>query len=521
MMSSEGDMLSMDAMKSLMEPYRPRERSSYLQMEIVTYVDLWERADVVVDFIERVWQTFDPFQARLETLIWSRWKPRHSRARTFALRPTGKKWAETRRLLLEREVARIVMYDWETTHSYDRGAFDPNVYLAVHFGDPWEQARGHLAKTETMFDPREAKQFVVSMSTRPWSGRVSSKIQEKIAGLAQDLFRAVSGACGYVDIGDQEVTFMGVSPYERRLGMTESNTRRLWQDVRGAFWGNLLSALHVSRLGGSQLVRQRAPCYEIISLSSPGLRVTDEDPLYLQMTPTLGTMRPEDYTQMEDFLAPILVSSKGQLGITILDYALVASAGDATRIRQMLAGIVRRAVVLPRGDILVEYNSPDGWPEAYQALEWMGSNTGRGYRAIPQLRSMWWPDDAVVWTLAELISPRPRSGPIFPVILVQPYVLGDGLELEVCFVNSPTRDVEEQLTNLVQEWSILQYDTETGLTKISHHSVPRRKDDSVAWFADLAPVGQDAYFQLVLMLDEFSKTTARLDQVHVGAWSKQ
>jgi hypothetical protein len=40
------------------------------------------------------------------------------------------------------------------------------------------------------------------------------------------------------------------------------------------------------------------------------------------------------------------------------------------------------------------------------------------------------------------------------------------------------------------------------------------------WQADLAPVGQDAYIQLVLMLDEFSKSTARLAEVHVDAWAK-
>ena len=55
---------------------------------------------------------------------------------------------------------------------------------------------------------------------------------------------------------------------------------------------------------------------------------------------------------------------------------------------------------------------------------------------------------------------------------------------------------------------------------ISECSVPKRKRDSLVWQADLAPVGQDAYIQLVLMLDEFSKSTARLAEVHVDAWAK-
>jgi len=35
------------------------------------------------------------------------------------------------------------------------------------------------------------------------------------------------------------------------------------------------------------------------------------------------------------------------------------------------------------------------------------------------------------------------------------------------------------------------------------------------WSADLSPVGQDSYFQLVLMLDEFSRSVARLSEVHI------
>jgi hypothetical protein len=76
------------------------------------------------------------------------------------------------------------------------------------------------------------------------------------------------------------------------------------------------------------------------------------------------------------------------------------------------------------------------------------------------------------------------------------------------------------MKELVQEWSALTYDVEPDLAMISHRSVPERKEEIIAWQADLAPVGQDAYIQLVMMLDEFSKTTARLAKVHVGAWAK-
>jgi hypothetical protein len=503
----------------LMVASKSEEDATYLQVEVVTYADLWERTEVVVGFIERVWDTFEPFQIKLEAMVWARWEPRYSRPRVFGLKPTWKKWTETRHLLFEGEVARIALYDWESTHSYERG-LDPDVYLGVHFGFPWEQARGHRMKRESLFDPREAKIFDLCVNTRVWEGIVSAEVQKQTVSLACDLFQAVDGACGYVNVGKDHTTLDHTTPYERQMGMYEPNTRRLWRDVRGTFWGNLLSARHVWALGGSQFVRQRAPCHEVVSLACQGERAAGDVPLYLQLTQTLETPALEECARLESFLAPILISSRDQLGITMLDRTLVARLGDAVCLKQSLADSVRRAVLLPGGALLMEYDRPDGWSAAHDALEQIGCDVAEGYRDIPQLRSMWWPDDANVATLAELIPPRSTSGPIYPAIMVQPCIPGDALEFRVSFANLPTSDVEERLGKLVREWSALKYEVGTEEAMIAHCSVPERKGEAIAWQADLAPVGQDAYIQLVMMLDEFSKTTARLAEVRVDAWAK-
>ena len=492
---------------------------AYLQMEVVTYADLWERAEVVVDFIERVWRTFEPFQVKLEAVVWPRYESRHNRVRTFGLKPTWKKWAETRRLLLEGEIASIVMYEWESTHSHCL-RFDSDVYLGVHFGSPWGQAQGHQGSERPLFDPREAKMLKLCINTRVWERAVSFKVQEQAVSLACDLFQAVDGACGYVDIGNDYAVLDHRTTYEQRLGMTQPNTRRLWKNVRGAFWGNLLSARHVRALGGSQLVRQQSPCHKVITLRCQGTRSAESVPLYLQMTHKLEAVTPKDYARLESFLAPILISSRDQRGITILSPALVTTLGDAAYLKQMVADSVRRVVSLPCGALLVEYDQPDGWPAAYQALQRIGCDAARGYRHIPQLRSMWLPDDAVVWTLTKLIPARPTSGPLFPTVIVQSCIPDNALEFQVSFVNSPTGDAEGRLRELVREWSTLKYNVEHEAAMISHCSVPKRKGEAVVWRADLTPVGQDAYIQLVMMLDEFSKTIARLAKVHIGAWAK-
>lgn len=493
---------------------------TYLQMEIVTYVDLWERAPVVVDFIERVWDAFEPFQVKLEAMVYSRWKSPHSMPRIFGLRPTWRKWAEIRRLLLEGEIARIEIWDWESKHSHCL-RFDSDVYLGVHFGFLRGQARGHRMITDSIFDPREAKTFNLCINTRVWGGIVNTEVQQRIVSLACDLFQAVDAACGYVDVGNDYMTLDHLTPYERQQGLSMPNTKCLCKEVKGAFWGNLLSARHVQALGGSRLVTRQAPCYKIVPLAShTRAQPTDDVPLYLQLTEALGMATSEDYARLESFLAPILIFPGDQVGITILEPALVASLGNEGHLRQTLAGNVRRAVVLPRGALLVEYDKPSGWPRAYNALRQIGcEEISLGYREIPQPLSRWL-DNAIVWTLIELIPPRPRGGPIYPAIIVEPCIPDTTLEFRVFFASPPTGDIEVRLRELIQEWSKLEYKLGSGQAMISYCAVPRREGDSLVWQADLAPVGQDAYFQLVVLLDGFSKTTFRLTEIHVGFWGK-
>ncbi len=492
---------------------------TYLHMEVVTFADLWERARVAVDFIERVWDTFEPFQVKLEASVVPRYNIRPNAVRIFGLRPTWKKWGEIRGLLLKGKIAGFHVHDWEATHSHCL-RHDTDVSLDVIFGQWRGQAQGHRQSERPLYDPREAKMFKLCVNTRVWGGTVSARVQEQVVSLACDLFQAVDGACGYIDLGDNYVTPTCITPYERRLGMDVPRLRRLCKEVRGAFWGNLLSARHVRALGGSQFVIQQAPCYKVIPLALTVAQANGDVPLYLQLTETLGMATPKDYSRLESFLTPILISSQGQLSFTILDPALVTSLGDVNRLRQTLADSVRRAAVLPHGALLVEYDQPDGWPAAYRALQRIGCDAARGYREIPQLRGMWLVDDAVVWTLTKLIPPRPRSGPIYPAVVVEPCIPGDALKFQVFFVNPPTGDTEDRLKKLVREWRTLEYESESGKMAISYCSEPECEGDSLMWQADLAPVGQDAYFQLVMMLDEFSKTVSRLAEVHVGAWVK-
>jgi hypothetical protein len=496
---------------------------TYLQMEVVTFADLWERADVVVDFIERIWDTYAPFQTKLEVSVTPRDDIRPGAGRTFGLKRHWKKWEETRRLLLAGKVAHIGMYEWAATHSHCwREGTD--VRLEVRFGRWTGQTQGHRQTERPVYDPREAKGFILCINTRVWDGKVSPEVQEQTVRLASDLFKAVDGACGFVNLGEDYLTYTQVTPYEKHIGMDihVANRRRLCNEVRGAFWGNLLSARHVQALGGSAWVKQQAPCCKVIPLTDDGTEETGDVPLYLQTTPALGETVPEDYARLEAFLQPILVTMPSRRRVIILDSLLAESLGGATHLQELMADRLLRVVLLPRGALLVESDGPEGRSVIHEALQRIGyykdPAIAGSYRQIPQLWSRWVVDDAGVSTLAKLIPPRPRAGPLFPTIFVQPCIPGNALEFGVTCAAGLTREAEDQLRKLVQEWRALEYQGELGDAVIAACSVPEWIGESLFWQADLDPVGQDAYFQLVMMLDEFSKTKARLARVDVGAW---
>lgn len=487
----------------------------YLLMEVITYTDLWERAAVVVEFIDRVLETFEPFQTKLECMAWSRWKSAVNRPRISSFKLDSRKWTETRQLVLEGQLGILILYDWASIHTYGRVS-DRDAYLGIEFGFPEVESLAPRTQARFIFDPRKAKKVNFCISTRAWNGGVPVEVQEQTVSLARDLFQAVDGACGYVDVGDHCITLVSRTPFEHSLSMTEPNTRRLWRDVRGVFWGNLLSTQHVQRLGGVSAIEQKAVRYSAEVLASPGREGTDSAPMYLQANCDLRQVTSEDLAGLTSLLAPILISSQDQTRVTVLDQPLVAHLGGQPHLEQALAGAGKRVSSLPCGALLIEYAIPAGWPDAYRALKQAGCGMARGYRSIPQLQSLIYPDDAAVWTLEDLAPSQPKAR--YPIVVASHGIRSEAVRIRICLAGVEVENVSSRLESLFQEWSVLGYDTASGTKVISCCAVAERGNDWITYHLDLTPVGQDAYIQLVLMLDEFSRTAAPIDRIEVDAW---
>ncbi len=502
-------------MQRLLKTSKLEGKFSYIQMEIVTFEDLWIHGETIVGFIEYVWQSLLPSPIKLQASWNPRAKPWDKKAcRYSGIKPHFQKWKELKSLILAGELDSLGIVDWDTVHSRVL-RFDADVYIGVNFGEAWAQMQGHRLVEAPKYDPREAKMLKLCLNTRILDGVVSTKIQEQLAFLATKLFQDVNGACGYIHLGDEFNTLAFATHHEtiNNLAGQGASTWMCCDEVRGAFWLNFLSGEHVRRLGGMEKITREAPCYKVAQLDRCDTKQVEVLAL-LQLTPMMTEMSVQQLEQLEHFLKPILISPKKWIVTSILDHRIVQKLEGIEEVRAVFAKYASRIVHLPLGAMLIEYNKP-GYIPIRETLQKFGSEEIRASRDIPKLRLNQRPDDAIVFTVEKLIPPRRKFGPIFPYIGVQSCLQDHKLKFQIDFSEQPTHEQKLELRKLVEEWKFLSYEVKSELLTISACSVVELKEQTCEWYAELDPVGQDAYFQLVLMLDHFSQTIHRLLEVKV------
>ena len=131
-----------------------------------------------------------------------------------------------------------------------------------------------------------------------------SGLQASLVELIKDGARALVAATAvlYVD--------RDLHPYEQLMGIhyRPATYERFRDRVRGYYWGNVLSARHVARLGGLERVLSEAPCFEVVDLDGAGELV------YLQISAELDNYSDDQLRALRDFFAPVLPGGHADAG---------------------------------------------------------------------------------------------------------------------------------------------------------------------------------------------------------------
>jgi hypothetical protein len=487
----------------------------YLQMQIITFADLLSEPEPALRFIRQVWETILPRPFKMEAVLWAMSQPYLTRPRHFSVTQASSKWQELEALIAAGGVERLTLIDWQANHPRHHEPDVTDTTLTVEWAHRSEQLVGRLSHYTTVTPPRAPKRLQFKINDLVWGGRISSQLQHAIVQLAQDLFSAVQGTCGFIELGE-DVLLM--TPHEQQQDMPQVRYELLASQVRGVFWGNLLSGYHVQALGGVGNVMQNAPCDMKMELPRSAQGQWEGTPVYLQLSADMAEATAERRVALAEFLAPILVSIRSQRAAEVLDAQLVRLAGDTDTLRQRLAAAARETSLLPGGALSITYDLPPGWSAALGVLKDMYKLDIAVYRQMPHLdMSIAMPIN--VFGAVTNLRKETKHAPPLPLVRIWSGIGADIIQITVVPSNGLDAEQVQALRHAVEVWSASHYDLAGGRTsQINACSGLQQAGTNITWHADLNPIGQDAYIQLVLTLDDFSRRIAPLAEIQIRPW---
>ena len=207
--------------------------------------------------------------------------------RTRIRRWNTKTIKELKGLLEQGDVSRLAM----TGNVIDaNGVADMHQQFSIHF-------------VQEQVDGKTVAWLQLTAHRHLYGDDFNASVQRGWVDLLQDSATSLGAPYGYLT-----VDFTGTeSPYEQSIG-------RWWgagipecdEWARGYYWGNVLSAGHIERLGGLDRVLAD------FTGAATEVLATDDPLLYLQLSDDLDHFSDDDLRRLKDFMTPILPSGPGR-----------------------------------------------------------------------------------------------------------------------------------------------------------------------------------------------------------------
>jgi len=155
---------------------------------------------------------------------------------------------------------------------------------------------------EVWFDSVEFPDWANSVLVQgptSWIERFMGRVERPVVDLAKLAARELRAATGYVTLGGGSKV---ESSYEKAAGVGFADGLRFAREnVRGAYWGTVLSKWHVEALGGVERIQSTAPCAVVEVLASAPSPL-----LWLQATIDFASFGHPQQVALRDYLGPVL-----------------------------------------------------------------------------------------------------------------------------------------------------------------------------------------------------------------------
>ena len=141
---------------------------------------------------------------------------------------------------------------------------------------------------------------------------------KNITEFFKTLFIVFDGIYGYVDIVHESGIYatFNTTAFEYINGLEFIlNQNRIAKEVRGYFWGNILTAGHIEALGGERKFKKEVPHYLLEKLPMKDEKMA----YYIQLDEDIFSFNEEKYLELKDYFKPILPKENLKYNIYILE----------------------------------------------------------------------------------------------------------------------------------------------------------------------------------------------------------
>lgn len=257
---------------------------------ISTYQDLRERAGKTLEILDELITLFtvDEYQPQSLTVY-------YANAKISILKFSNRNLINVKKKIMEKEVAELnIRFDSITLGDiYATGVTQPlEIQVSIGLcGHQMAQQKKHYATNV----PNGISFMVSEIALKRFS-------MEGLKTRFLKIFTEIKGLYGYIETMNQ--TELGVTIFPTPMEWT--NLKHMKAEMgfdgraRGYFWGNILTAGHIEKLGGVEYIETYAPCKRIEKIDG------QNDMLFLQLSDSINDANQAQYLKLKTFLRPIL-----------------------------------------------------------------------------------------------------------------------------------------------------------------------------------------------------------------------
>ncbi|MEK3884846.1 hypothetical protein [Paenibacillus sp. PL2-23] len=266
--------------------------SKAICLHVTTYESLSDRGSSLVPFINDILIAFVPYLKK--GLVIELEKTNHRSQRMLY---NEKNINKVYKMLLNQELVQLLIidyYEWDDDPHYDEDAPPATYPQDFCLGISCNYASNFPTRSQELYNYPNGIGF--SLSDRVLGGHIPQDIQQKFIVLFERALSISRGVTGFITYETIAGSSPMMTPFENYYKIPPFSKPGYRHHVKGYFWMNFLSELHIASLGGLDYITEHAPCFSQKRWPSG---------VQLQLSADINNYSDDQLRELRAFLSPL------------------------------------------------------------------------------------------------------------------------------------------------------------------------------------------------------------------------